>query len=120
MDRYCAECGSPIVERHHIIFRSAAGYMVNVPVNFKDLCPSHHRGNGSPHLNKKKDLQYKQELQAKLNVIFHKDYYTLNEIKEILEISKSETEKVVNKTPIYKEGYKREDIIKRCLGGRFY
>jgi predicted XRE-type DNA-binding protein len=94
--------------------------MVNVPVNFKDLCPSHHRGNGSPHMNKKKDLQYKQELQARLNVMFHKDYYTLNEIKEILEISKSEAEKVVNKTPIFKEGYKREDIIKRCLGGRFY
>lgn len=120
MDRYCCECGSNITELHHIIFKSQARYLANVPVNFKYLCPTHHRLNGSPHMNRKKDLQYKQELQAKLNIMFCKEYYTINEIKDILEISKSEAEKVVNKTPICKEGYKREDIIRRCLGGRTY
>lgn len=119
-ERYCSECGSNITELHHIIYRSQAKYLTNVPINFKYLCPEHHRGNNSPHMKKKKDLQYKQELQAKLNIIFCNQYYTLDEIKNILEISKSEAEKVVNKTPVHKEGFDRMDIIKRCLGGRFY
>jgi hypothetical protein len=119
-ERYCSECGSNTTELHHIIYKSQAKYLANIPINFKFLCPDHHRGNGSPHMSKKKDLQYKQELQAKLNIMFRKDYYNINEIKDILEISKSEAEKVVNKVTIFKEGYRKEDIIRRCLGGRMY
>lgn len=119
-ERYCEVCGKPYAELHHIIFRSQAGYLTNVPVNFKYLCAEHHRGNNSPHRNRKIDLQYKRELQAKLEKLLNRDYYTIDQLKNTLDISKKEAEKVVNKTPLYKEGYAREDILKRLMGGRLY
>lgn len=122
MEEYklCEECGKPYSELHHVIFKSQAKYLEYVPLNFKYLCHEHHRGNKSPHRCKKIDLQYKRELQAKINKMLDKDYYSLKELQSILNISKKEAERVVNKTALYKEGYKREDIIKRLLGGRSY
>lgn len=108
------------LELHHIIFRSQASYMVNVKVNFVYLTPEAHRGNNSPHKSRKKDLEYKKELQAKLNKMFCKDYYTLEQIKEILEISRKEAESIVKTLRLTKGGYSRLDVIQRCLGGRFY
>lgn len=38
-------CGKP-GQRHHIVFRSQGG--LDIPVNYKYLCPEHHTGNESP------------------------------------------------------------------------
>lgn len=119
-DRYCEVCGRPYAELHHIIHRSAAAYLTNIPINFKYLCGEHHRGNNSPHSSHKVDRQYKAELQMKLEVMFTKDYYSEEELKQILGISKSEIKKLTKKMLIHKEGYRREDIILRLLGGRYY
>lgn len=122
MEEYkcCEVCGKPYSELHHIIFRSQAKYMANVPVNFMYLCSTHHRGVNSPHLNREIDLEYKQQLQTKLINLFHKEYYNIHQIRTLLGISKGEAEKITNKLMIYKEGYKSEDIIKKMLGGRMY
>lgn len=119
-DRYCEVCGKQYAELHHIIHRSAAAYLTNVPINFKYLCAEHHRGNSSPHRCHSIDRQYKRELQKKLEALFTNDFYTEDDIRDTLEISKSEAQKLVKRLSLYKEGYKREDVIKRLLGGRFY
>jgi hypothetical protein len=114
----CEVCGRNIVERHHIIFRSQGG--LDFPLNYKYLCSEDHKGNKSPHRNKKIDLEYKQELQAKLKSILDKHYYTENELIKLLELNRTQAHKICRKFPLYKEGYKKEDIIRRLLGGRIY
>ena len=119
-DRCCEVCGVWGTELHHIIYKSQAKYMSNIPINFKFLCTEHHRGKNGPHMNRETDLQYKKELQEKLQSLFYKDYYNIHQIRQLLEISKQEAEKITNKLPIHKEGYAKEDLIRKMLGGRLY
>ena len=116
----CEVCGRSNSEAHHIVFRSEAPWMKNISINKIYLCNEHHRGDESPHKSKKVDLQYKRELQAKLKKMFNQQYYTTKDIKNILQTTETETEKIVKTLQRYKEGYKREDIIRRCMGGRIY
>lgn len=116
--KFCEVCGRNIVERHHIIFRSQGG--LDFPLNYKYLCSEDHRGNNSPHRNKKTDLAYKLELQAKLKNLLCKDFYSRKEIIDILELNRTQAFKICRKFPRYKEGYAREDIIRRLMGGRIY
>lgn len=118
--KYCIVCGKPYSEEHHVIYRSIAPWMINVRLNKIYLCAEHHRGNNSPHLSKKIDLQYKRELQAKLTKLFNQQYYTVKEIKNILEISEGEAKGIVKTLSLGKEGYSRENIIMRCMGGKNY
>jgi hypothetical protein len=122
MEEYklCEVCRKPYSELHHVIYKSQAKYLEYVPLNFKYLCPEHHRGNKSPHMDKKIDLQYKRELQAKVNKLITLNYYSLDRLKDILGISKKECERVVKHCLLHKEGYAKEDIVKRLLGGRVY
>ncbi len=116
--KYCAECGRIHAEKHHIVFKSQGG--LDFPLNFKFLCEEHHRGNKSPHRCKEKDLEYKRELQAKLKNKLNKNYYTENELVKVLGLNKLQAKKMCKKFPLYKEGYKTEDIICRIMGGRIY
>ena len=84
------------------------------------LCPDHHRGNDSPHMNKEIDFKYKYELQTKLFKLFDKAYYTEKEIKENLETTSSEVRKITKKLKLYKEGYERVDLVARLMEGRIY
>jgi hypothetical protein len=116
----CEICGRP-GELHHIVFRSAAKYMQNVPVKFKYLCFKHHRGNDSPHMCKKTDVRYKLGMQKQLFKMFgEKEYFQLGEIQRILNISGGEVSTIVKRLQLYKEGYKGSDIVIRCMGGRLY
>lgn len=116
---YCEICGRPS-EEHHIIFRSQCPCMTNVKINIKYLCPEHHRGNNSPHMDRKIDIKYKLELQKKLFEIFSKPFYSEKEIQKALDISEGETRTIVKLLKRYKEGYERTDIVIRCMGGRLY
>ncbi|WML35369.1 hypothetical protein [Clostridium sp. OS1-26] len=122
MEEYkcCEECNKNITELHHIVFRGQASYMANIKINFMYLCPDHHRGNDSPHMNKEIDFKYKYELQTKLFGMFNKPYYTEKEIKDLLETTSSEVRKIVKKLKLYKEGYERVDLVARLMGGRIY
>lgn len=123
-EKICQECLKVGVyrpaEEHHIIFRSKAAYMVNVEINKKQLCQEHHRGNNSPHMNRKIDLQYKLELQKKLFEIFSKPFYSEKEIQALLDISEMETKVIVKVLRRYKEGFDRVDIVVRLMGGKLY
>lgn len=119
--RYCEVCGNANPEVHHIIFRSEASYLYNVEVNFKYLCEKCHRGKKGPHVSDEVNLNYKRELQDKLTSLFNcKKFYSQNEIKEILNISSSEIVRIFKPLKTYKEGYKKDDVILRLMGGKLY
>mgnify|MGYP001350181159 CR=1 FL=1 len=117
--RFCEKCGlNQNVERHHIVFKGQGG--LDFPLNYKNLCKEHHHGNLGPHNNRKIDLEYKRELQAKLKNKLTKEYYNESELVKLLELGKTQAKKICKKFPLYKEGYKKEDIIRRIMGGRIY
>lgn len=114
----CEECGYYYTEYHHVIFRSQGGFTAGW--NEKRLCPSCHKGNSGPHRNKKSDLKYKFEVQQKLETMLTKDYYNADELQIILTFTPSQTKKLIKALKIHKEGYNRDDIIRRCMGGKIY
>lgn len=117
----CEVCGSPYAEKHHIIFRSQAKYLENVPINFKYLCPEHHRGNYSPHMCRKMDKQYKQDYQEKIiKLISYNEFYTEEQIKHKLDISNNDVKRIVKKLNRRKEGYWGNELIIRLLGYKLY
>lgn len=113
----CEVCGKQ-ADKHHIVYRSQGG--VDFPLNFKYLCSDHHRGKNGPHKSRKLDLEYKVELQKKLNDLLCKDYYTIDELAYLIEINKGMLRKLLKDYKIYKEGYKKTDIIYRLMGKKIY
>ena len=66
------------------------------------------------------DLQLKQELQLQLTLLFTKEYYQEEEIRQLLGINKKQVARLVKTIVRQKEGYLNTLIVKRCLGDRFY
>lgn len=106
-----------MLERHHVIYKSQGG--LDFPLNYKRLTWEEHRGPNGPHLNRETDLKYKRELQEKLFGILPDEYYTTKEIRKILGIRPGQM-KVFRKLPQYPKGMKRQDIVRRLMGGRLY
>lgn len=106
------------LERHHIVFRSQGG--LDFPDNFTYLTPEQHKGNEGPHQNREKDLQLKRELQAKLKSKLPKKYYSMNELIEILNLKKGQAKQICKKFTYHKEGYDKQEIIRRLMGGKLY
>lgn len=106
-----------MLEKHHIVFRSQGG--LDFELNYKRLNWEDHRGPNGPHMNRETDLKYKRELQRKLFEIFTDDYYTVNEIRKMLGLKKKQA-RVFRKLPYGPDGIKREDVIRRLMGGKLY
>jgi len=95
--------------------------MQTIKTNLIPLCVECHRGNTGAHLNKKTDLRLKKNLQFHLEVIFiAKEYFDKEEIKEILECNENEVMAILKKLYVHVEGYRKDDLIIRLLGGRKY
>lgn len=93
---------------------------MDFPLNFKYLCPEHHRGEYGPHKNRKLDLKYKLEMQHKLEKLLYKKFYTLDELITLLQINKGMLKKLLKDCKLYKEGYKSFDVIYRLMGRKIY
>ena len=93
---------------------------VDIPVNYKYLCPEHHTGNESPHKNKEIDIRYKREEQMELFALFFEDTYTLKKIKELIGHNLKGIEKRFKKVSNVAGVYKREDRVRALMGGRLY
>jgi biotin operon repressor len=106
------------LEKHHIVFRSQGG--LDFELNYKYLTPEQHKGNQGPHMNKKRDLEFKKELQANLNKILTQNYYSREEIKNILGMSNKDIDRAIKKLPVSEQGYDKESVIRRLMGGRIY
>ena len=103
---------------HHIVHRYEGGLDFNL--NYKYLCPNHHRGKNGPHKDKFIDLKYKLEMQKALELILNKEYYTLNEIHEILNVKKNQLKKMSKNLKLHKEGFSSKDIIFELMGRKKY
>ena len=117
--RECELCKlRPASEIHHIIYRSHCKALIKSDINLIPLCQiSHakiHRGKESKELNHKLRLQF----QNKLEILLDKEYLTEKEINDVLKISQTALRGLLKTLMTYKEGYKREDIIRACMGGR--
>jgi hypothetical protein len=73
-----------------------------------------------PHRNSKIDIEYKLELQDKLETILREDFYTMEQLIEVLELNKCKVKKFFKDLKLYKEGYKKEDIIFKLMGRKCY
>lgn len=114
---FCEICNEK-ADVHHIIHRSEGG--LDIEINYKYLCEKHHRGKNGPHRSLETDIKYKIELQNKLYALFPKEYYKPKEIGAILNISSSSLKKITKNIKLYKEGYKKEDIILTIMGNKLY
>lgn len=114
---FCEIC-SKKADVHHIIHKNEGG--LDFELNFKYLCPTHHRGKFGPHRNKIIDFKYKLELQTKLFSLLSKNFYTLEEIISLLKLSNTSSKKLKKLLKLYKEGYKKEEIIAFLLVGQDY
>jgi hypothetical protein len=113
----CEICGRG-ADIHHIVHKNEGG--LDFPLNYKYLCPEHHRGKAGPHRNKKVDLEYKLDLQYRLDRILEKNFYTVEELIDILSLNKTKAKKFFKELKLYKEGYKKDDITYRLMGKAQY
>lgn len=118
--KICKVCGKPNSEKHHIVFRSQQKALEHCQCNIIYLCGKHHRGDNSPHRNRNIDIMYKLQFQKKLFKLFSKEEYIEGEIKEILNISNAAVRKIIKTINKHVDKYKKEDIIRSCMGGRLY
>lgn len=118
---FCQVCQSAYgIEKHHVVFRSQAPYMTKIKQNLIYLCGEHHRGNNSPHKNRKIDLKYKKALQDKYYEMLPKSYYTVEQLAEVLECSIQQAMHICKVIKLEKEGYAKDQIIFRMMGEKFY
>lgn len=113
----CEICNAP-ADIHHIIHRSEGG--LDIQLNYKYLCPYHHRGKYGPHHCKEVDLRYKLNLQNKLFDVLKKDYYSFKELALQLNIPKNTLKRITKNLKLYKEGYKKSDVIFKIMGEKLY
>lgn len=113
----CEVCGKQ-ADKHHIVYRCQGG--VDFPLNFRYLCSEHHRGKNGPHKNRKLDLEYKLKMQRDLQDVLYKDYYTVDELVNLVKINKGMLKRLLKEYKLYKEGYKKTDIIYRLMGKKIY
>lgn len=114
---HCEICGA-MADIHHIIHKHEGGY--DIELNYKYLCNYHHRGKNGPHNCIETDLKYKLELQNKLFKLLPKQYYTVKKLHTLLGMTPSSLKKLIKNLKLYKEGYRKEDIIKNLMGGKLY
>ena len=113
----CEICNAK-ADIHHIVHRSEGGF--DIELNYKYLCSSHHRGKYGPHQSEEVDLRYKLDLQNKLYDILKKDYYSFKELVLELNIPKNTLKRITKNLKLYKEGYKKSELIFKIMGEKFY
>ena len=121
--RSCKFCGGNTnIQSHHIISRKQQPALIKCKFNLIDLCvychtsgPNAVHGNGFKELRKLKLKQQKEYYE-----IFSENFYTKEVIKEILEISQNDVDKLLKPLTIKNGMYEKEDIIRQCMGGKLF
>ena len=113
----CEICGDP-ADKHHIVYRSQGG--IEFPLNIRYLCSFHHRGKDGPHKNRMLDLEYKLDMQRKLEEILIKEVYTTEELVPLLNINKGMLVRLFKEYRQNEKGLRKADIIFRLMGRKKY
>ena len=118
----CWVCGKYGVEYHHAIRRSSVKALIHCDLNLYPLCPLHHRSSpqGIQGGNKELDLKLKLDFQNKLELLFDKEYFTEEEVRETLGISERATKRLLKTLKRKNNMFERSEIIRSCMGGRLY
>ena len=114
---FCEICNKE-ADIHHIVHKSEGG--LDIDLNYKYLCEEHHRGKNGPHRSLEIDIKYKIEMQNKLYKILSKDFYSSKELSVILNASINIIKRITKNLKQYKEGFKKDDIIRSIMGGTLY
>ena len=115
----CSICNGVASSYHHIVFRSQNKALIKSELNLIPLCiKCHSKVHSKDGAELDKDL--KLELQNKLEILFLKEYLNEEEIQDTLKIHDNACRSLLKTLKVYKEGYKREDVIRACMGGRYY
>ncbi|MCR3759186.1 hypothetical protein KYB31_09310 [Clostridium felsineum] len=118
---FCQVCGQPFAEDHHIVFKSECKPMDKCSFNHVYLCYVHHRDHKrGVHHNKKLNNHYKMQVQAKLQELFTEEYYSMEQIQNKLQIGHNAVTSLCKLMKQHVGKYKTKEIIKACMGGRFY
>jgi hypothetical protein len=119
---FCSICGSSYgIEDHHIIFKSQVKPLDKCPYNHVYLCQTHHRDHKKGvHFNKELDTHFKMQFKAKLEELFTQETYSITEIKDKLKISSNATRSLCKLMTSHIGLYKKENIIRACLGGKMF
>ena len=114
---FCEICNKK-ADIHHIVHKSEDGF--DIELNYMYLCEEHHRGKLGPHHCLKTDISYKINLQKKLYKLLPKKYYSFKELCYILNASSNIIKRLTKNIKLYKEGYKKEDVIFILMGKAYY
>lgn len=117
---YCKVCGDfTNTEEHHITKRKQATFLINCKMNKINLCPNCHRGTNGVHGKNGHglDQRLKLEFQNKLEMIFDKHYFTMEEIGKALNINYKASYSLCKLIKQNKGVFDREEIIRVCMGG---
>lgn len=115
MNRCAICCSYENIEKHHIIKRSQSKALINCKYNIINLCSGcHKKVHGKD--GKKLDTKLKTGYYLKMRKLFRNDKYTIKEIKDKLEISSNEAERLC-KTINTNLGYIcREELLLALMG----
>ncbi len=115
----CELCGNKATETHHIVFKSQAKFMEDAPNNLIKLCLNHHKevhGKDGREL----DLKLKIAFQERLYKLFDREEYKECDIRQLLGIKQKDIKMMLKHMIMCKGRYRREDIIRTCMGGKLY
>lgn len=124
-EKLCEECLKIGIytrgEDHHIVFKSESKPMDKCYFNHAYLCNKHHRDHkAGAHFNRELNIKLKLRVQAKLEELFTQETYSITEIKDKLKISYGACKSLCKLMSCHIGMYKREDIIRICMGGKLY
>lgn len=72
-------------------------------------------------MSNKHEFEYKSIIQKKLFERFDKEYYSREEIAEILGVNINTAEEITNRITYHEgKGYERLDIVLMCMNGVLY
>lgn len=119
-EEYCKVCGSQATESHHIVKRSEVKALIKCEINQIYLCTECHRGTYGVHGREghKLDIKMKLDMQNKLELIFDKEVFTREEIRQALNISERATESLCKLMKCDKGVFNRLEVIRVCMGGK--
>lgn len=119
-EEYCEVCGAQATESHHIVKRSEVKALIKCEMNQVYLCTECHRGTYGVHgkHGHKLDKKLKLNFQNKLELIFDKELFTREEIRQALNVSERATDSLCKLMKSNKCMFNRLEIIRACLGGK--
>lgn len=119
----CRYCPDTWVQWHHIIEkgmgRKKTITWLDYELNLVEICMNDHTGDNGIHTSDIGSIRGKaleEELQAKLEELFFKEYYNPLIIKKLLKYTDKQLKDMTKTLRIHTDGYAREDIILRLLG----